>query len=368
MKAFIAACVLALSLFVSPAFAQEKPVVKIGASVPLTGSNAHIGEGIKNALDLALASLPADTKYTYKIMMEDDGLEAKKAASAANKLISVDKADAVISVSSGTGNVVSPIAEQNKIVHFGIASAASVAEGTYNFNHWTAPEEEARAMAAELQKRGFKKVAALFMNQQGVLAIRDSFKTHLEGTGIELTTDEVINPGEKDFRSAIAKAKSTNPDIYLVIFFTPELEILVKQIREAGITTPVTSIEAFSLSNEPALYEGLWYVDSAEAKGSFYTDFEKKFGKAPAFGAPNAYDIVNLIVKGYETAPAPPGVKPSMENVVSALHQVKDFNGVLGPLSIDDKGMVFSAAAVKIIKDGKPVLAGTVEKASPSAH
>jgi branched-chain amino acid transport system substrate-binding protein len=347
--------VLSLALFVSPAFAAGKPLVKIGVSAPLTGDNAHLGETMRDAMTMASENLSADTKYDYQIIFEDDALEAKKAAAAANKLVSVDKVDALASLSSGTGGVISPIAEQNKIIHFGIASAQSVADGDFNFIHWTSPVEQARKMSEELQKRGIRKLAIIELNHPAFIEMRDRLKEGLAGSSVEIVSDQMANPGEKDFRSVIAKAKETGPDLYMLLFFSPELEILAKQIREAGIQTGLTAIESFGLSSEPQLYEGQWYVDAGDAKKEFYEKYITRFGKAPQLGAPNAYDIVNIIVYGFEHADAPPGVKPREENVVRALHAIKGLDGMMGTISIDDKGVVFSPAAVKTIKDGKPV-------------
>ncbi len=129
MKHFIGILVLAVIAFSVSAIAADKPLIKIGVSAPLTSDNAHLGESMRDAMTMAKENLPADTKFDYEIIFEDDGLEAKRAALAANKLVSVDKVDALVSFSSGTGGVISPIAEQNKKIHFGIASAQSVADG-----------------------------------------------------------------------------------------------------------------------------------------------------------------------------------------------------------------------------------------------
>lgn len=354
MKHIFATIGLFALMITLPAFAADKPVVKIGVTVPLTGDVAYIGEGIRNAITMAQENLPADTKYKYEVVYEDDMFEAKRTAATTNKMINVNKVDALISASSGTGGVASPIAEANKVIHFGIASAASVADGNYNFNHWTSPDEEGRLMAAELKKRGYKNVAAFYLNQQGVLAIMDGLKKNLEGSDIKFVSDEVINPGEKDFRTVISKAKAKNPDIYVAIFFTPQMEIIMKQLKEANVNAPITSVEGFALSNEPALFEGLWYVDSAAPKTDFADKFTAKYGKAPTtYGAANAYDIFNLIVYGYEHTTAEK--KPKTEEVTKTLYTVKDYDGVLGKLSIDDKGVVFSSASVRVFKDGKPV-------------
>ncbi len=356
----------ALVLFASPALAAGKPVIKIGASLPLTGDSAHLGESARDAMIMAKENLPTDTKYVYELVFEDDGLEAKRAATAANKLISIDKVDAMMSFSSGTGGVISPIAEQNKIVHFGIASAQSVADGDFNFLHNTPPVEECRVMAAELQKRGYKRLALILLNHPFPLEERDRLKEKLAGTDIQIVDEAVVNGGEKDFRSVIAKAKEASPDIYLIIFFSPELEILTKQIKEAGITTPVTSIEGFGLSNQMDLYEGQWFVDGAAGEKDFYDRYKTRFGRDAQVYSPNAYDIFNLLVYGFEHAPGE--IKPSTTDVAKTLLQVRDFKGMLGDhLSIDEKGVVFSPASVKIIKDGKPVTAEGDSAAETSA-
>ncbi len=365
MRNILSLIVMVLTVLAYPAAAADKPTIKIGVTAPLTGDNAHLGESMRDAMILAKESLPGDTKYDYELVFEDDGLEAKRTAAATNKMISVDKIDAIASISSGTGGVVSPIAEQNKVIHFGIASAQSVADGTFNFIHWTTPTEEARVMVQELQNRNVERLAIIEANHPAFIAMRDSLVKGLAGTSVKVVDDAMANPGEKDFRSIIAKSKAANPEIYMLLFFSPELEIVAKQVREAGITQPMTSIEGFGLSSEPALYEGQWYVDAGDAAKGFYTQFEQRFDKAPALGAPNAYDIFNIIVEGFETATAPSDTKPSPENAVEALHQI-NMDGMMGNITIDNKGLVFSPASVKIIKGGKSVMVDAANAAAPA--
>ena len=362
MKKFLAALALSLLTLTPAAFAADtpapaKPVIKIGVSAALTGNNAHLGENIRNALILAQENLPQNTKFEYHLVFEDSALESKKAAISANKMINVDKVDALVSHSPAAGGAISPIAEQSKVVHFNIGLAQSVAEGAYNFIHWNPPQEQARVMADELEKRGIKRVAIIKLNQSGPIELISSLSPLLIKKGIEIVFEDTINSGETDFRTSIVKAKATNPEIYIILFFTPELEIIAKQIREAGIQKPITSMFYFSASKTPEVFEGEWYVDAADASKGFNEKFETRFGKVPEIMAPNAYDIVNILVQGFETATVAPDAvdgKPTQEAVVEALHKI-DMDGMLGRLTMDEKGVVFSPAAVKIIKNGKPV-------------
>lgn len=352
----VVVAVVAIGYFVSkgPSEVSAEPI-KIGVVAPMTGDLAFIGEGIKDATLLTKENL-GNTRYSYELIFEDDQMDSKMTASAANKLISVDKVDAIVSFGSGPGNVITPIAEQNKIVHFGIASDDNIAKGNYNFIHWTPPSEENKVFIAELQRRGIKKLGVFESNTQGAAAVIADLREKLKGTGIEIVTDQVFNSGEKDFRSIIAKAKNSGAEIYLLLAFSPELEVLAKQIREAGINTPFTSIECFELSEQVALFEGEWYVNAADPTEDFTDKFEAKAGKNPTLGAANAYDIFNLVVAATEKVKD--STKPTSDQIVSELTTIKNFSGALGNLSVNEDGIVLSRAAVRMIKDGKPVTVG----------
>lgn len=327
--------------------------IKIGLSLPLTGDLAFIGEADRNAAQLALEEVKArtDLKNRYELVIEDDGFDAAKAASAVKKLITVDKVNALVSISSTAGNAAAPIAESYKIPHIGMASDATVAKGDYNFINWTRPQEEVSVMIAELQKRGIKNVAVIGLNQQGFLAIEKDFKEKAAPLGITIT-EEIFNSGTTDFRTIITKLQKTNPQIYLLGAFDPEIGIIAKQMQELGVKTPLTSIETFGLSADPKPFEGQWYVDAAVATKEFATKYQAKYGKAPGPAAANTYDAIHLFVTAFEEA-TKTGT-PSALEVARALSAIKNYSGALGPLTIGPEGEFISQAAVKTIKNGQP--------------
>lgn len=334
--------------------AGAKPVIKIGVSAPLTGNVAFLGEGIRNAVTLAQERLPKDTKYRYELVLEDDGFEAKRQISAVNKLIDIDEVDAFLTVGSGAGNIAAPIAESKKAIHVGIASDPTIAKGEYNFIHWTPPAEEVKVLIPELQKRNLKRVAVMGANIQGITAVIDELEKQIPGTDIQVVSKDIFNFGEKDFRSLIAKAKATNPDVYLPIAFSPEIEILAKQMEEAGITQSITTVEAFELTDQPQLFEGKWYVNAADMSEAFRADYKTRFGKEVSLAAGNAYDIVNLVVRAAESIETDGADRPTTEQIKNALYDVKISDGALGQLSLDRDGLVVTKAVVRMIKDGKP--------------
>ena len=337
----------------------EKTTITIGATLPLSGDLAFLGDAYRDAMLMSLADAEkqGNLKYNYKFVFEDDKFDPTTAASTANKLISIDGVEAIASFGSPTGNVVSPIAEAAHVVHFGIASDPNVAKGDYNFVHWTPPYEEAMLLVTEMQKKGIKNVVLFEENQPGVLAVVAPFEKDLAGTDIKIVSDQKFNAGETDFRSLIAKAKANAADMYLLEATSPELEILAKQIRDAGIKTPLTSVESFEFTPTPQLFEGEWYINAADPSLAFVDEFTKEYNMSPKLADGNGYDVVSLLVYAFEHA-GNGELKPSEASVQQVLSGITGFKGVMGTLSIDADGIVDTPAVVRMIQNGKPITIG----------
>lgn len=334
---------------------EKNGVIKIGLILPLTGDLAFIGEAGKNAAELAVEELNADTSnaHRYELVIEDDGFDAKKTASAIQKLVSVDTVDVVVSVSTGGGNVVAPIAEAHELPHIGLASDVNVAKGKFNFIHWTRPQEEVEVMLTELKRRGLTKIVIMGANDSGFPAITNDLVARAPGAGIEIVRNVEFVPGLTDFKTLITEAKTTNPDAYILNAFSPELEILGKQMQDLGVEAPVTSIESFGLSNNPNLFEGEWFVDSAVPKGGFGDAYRAKWNTDPGPTSGNIYDAIQLFAGAIE---ATGKERPTGAEVVEKLNKTEGYSGAFGPLTLGSEGEFISIPSVKVIKDGKPVL------------
>ncbi len=335
----------------------EKETVKIGLVASLTGDNAMLGEGSKSGMVLASEELAKkDTKYNYEFIYEDDRLDNKLSASAAQKLINIDNVDAIISFTSGTGNVINPMAESAKVVHFGIASDANIANGNYNFIHWTQPPEEGRVFVKKLQEEGVKSISVIELNHPGTNAIVDGLEMHISGSGIAITGIHKFNFGDTDFKNMILKIKQENPEMIFIGAIAPEMDLIVKQLNELNVDIPLTSIELFEYTDNPELFNGYWYVQAADPMDSFNQKFAVRFGENAKPGAGNVYDCVNMLVDAYETMGGTE--KPTTNIVVAKLRTIKEFAGAMGSLTIDAQGIVNSQAVIKEVRNGEFVTLG----------
>jgi branched-chain amino acid transport system substrate-binding protein len=326
----------------------EKTVIRIGVAVPMTGNNGFAGEGIRDAINLAQSKLK-NTKYKYDVIFEDTQVDPKSAATVAQKLITIDKVDAIIDAYAPIGNIIAPIAEETQVVHIGIAFDARAAEGEYNFIHFHTPDTSARAFLTEMDKRGLKTLGIFHLNNPGILAVYNSIVKLSSEYGIEIVSDQEFKSGDRDFRSIIIKSAVNKADLYAVLSIPPELDILSKQMKELGLGNMSTAIY-FELSPNKSLYEGLWSIGFGAASDVFVKEYKDVYKKDIAFGGPNAYDAFNLIVNAAESYKGED--KPSTKYIADQIQNLKDYDGVLGRLTVDEAGIIDSPVLVKTVKNG----------------
>ena len=84
--------------------------------------------------------------------------------------------------------------------------------------------------------------------------------------------------------------------------------------------------------------------------------FQEKTGieNQPCNG--NHFDNLDLLIWAFENTPVRDGETiPNTEDVVKTLHNIKNWKGAVGTISIDKRGVINSDAFLEIYQDGKPV-------------
>ncbi|MDR1025897.1 MAG: ABC transporter substrate-binding protein, partial [Lactobacillus sp.] len=123
---------------------EGRAIVKIGATLPLTGDGSEAGQVTKEALQLMLEHLEQrGLKYDYQLIFEDNQMNPKMTATTTNKLIGSDKVKAVLSFWGVMSNVVSAIADKNQVISMSCAFGENATNGKYNFNFMPTYESQA---------------------------------------------------------------------------------------------------------------------------------------------------------------------------------------------------------------------------------
>lgn len=360
MKNFLS-CILVLFLTLTFLFEcsaeDQRPVVRIGAIVPLTGGMAHAGTAFKDAAEMALGDISPTTRFKYELIVEDDQLQAGKAASAAKKLLSIDKVDALISTWSYGGVAVAPLAEKVEKIHFGIAWDHRIVEGTkFSFLNLTPPREIIKKFYEGFHKKGYRKIVIIGWQESGSLYFLDEAQRLSQNSEFEIVQRIEMGPNEEDYKSILLKASKLNPDVYLVNLATPGIDVFMKQARELGIKTPITAMTGFEVAGNIEQIEGLWYVSDSTTPDEFTQRFLARYKHDYIYGIGNYYDSVRLIEFLFEKSHSPQ--KPTPIQLLETITKAGEFRSVFGPASLGIDRVVSYEPVFRKVIGGKRVTVG----------
>ena len=343
---------------------EEEGVIKIGAILPLTGEAAKYGLNTKNGIEIALEEINRKGGIKGKkvsIIYEDSQADPKKAVSVFQKLTTVDKVSFFLGpLSSSSVLAVAPIANKKKVII--LAPAASSPEitnaGDYIFRNVMSDLFDGRAVA-DFAFNNLKKRTAgvIYISNDFGIGLEDSFKTYFEKYGGEVVIVEAFNPGDTDFRTQLAKIKSSAPE---VVFLAGQKEMgyILRQAIELGLNPQWIS---FSMFEDPEILKiagnaanNVYYTyrvfdpdsDISVVK-DFTENYKRKYGQLPDIFAGLAYDAARILTLALEKG------GQDLEKVKMALYNTRNFPGVVGETTFDENGDVIKPIGIKRVEKGK---------------
>jgi branched-chain amino acid transport system substrate-binding protein len=333
----------------------SSPPITIGAILPLSGSASNFGTIARRGIELALEDLPLEGRSRVKVIIEDDGLSNMRAATAVRKLLTIDKVDALLTWSSGTGLTAGSIAETKKVPHISIASDPAVAIGkTYSFTYWPLAADEAQHLYRHLTTSGIKRVAIISQVHNGILAIRDSFLQQIAQEGaITVIADEEVAGDATDFRAVLERLKAKGDiDAFIPIFFPGQLSVCITQARALGILAPLFGFETFEDKDEikaaAGLMNGAVYVTGGDPQADFIKRYQTRYPGESYYTANQAYDIIQLLVAATRE-------QKSSAAILNFLRTRKNYPTSSGPVSVTVNNQFQLPTTLKRIgTDGAP--------------
>ena len=333
---------------------DKRPIVKIGAMLPMSGDMAEFGVNSRYAIEFA-AEDHKDSPIKFEVIFEDDTFTPSRAAVIANKFVSVDKVDAIVSSFSPAGSAVSPIADKAKVLHISLSNAANIAEGELNFTDWQQSDIAAQKLVDYLVSQNCKKVVSFNMETVGNEEMRINTNHFLDEKGIEYK-EFYFNPGNRDFELMIQKALDFGADYWILNSFSPEQDILRKKMIENKIDIPVVNIQCMKLSKNLKLFENQAFADAPDGNKEFIERMAKKTSSKVLNIAAYAYDIVNLIMQANEDFYAKNNRIANDYELADTLKKTKFYQGVVGELEVQDNGVIKSPSVMKKIINGEAII------------
>lgn len=325
-----------LILLLLPALVSaEAGEIRIGIIVPLSGDMALHGTEIQQAMELALGEAQKKPlAYSYRLIFEDNALDGAKSTAAAQKLLNIDKVDVVVTLWPPTAHVVIPLTEKAGVLHYTIGWDPSIArDNTFVLNHQVMVDQIVRSTLRLLQSQGKRRIAFLHLQETGFDLGAGYMRSLAPGECEELAVDEAFGPSETDFRSLIVKTLGKKPDAFLIWSVMPSIDILIKQIRTQNPSIPISGY--FDYVQDLKQVQNFPYISEMYASPSFADLYEKKYHGPPVSKGANAFDIMNLLIRAYESSKDHRLTAAEMKRFLTGL---KNIDGAVGRFSIDKDG------------------------------
>jgi branched-chain amino acid transport system substrate-binding protein len=359
----VALLVAAVAL-AGPVGAQE--TIKIGFFAPITGPVAADGASAKQSVELALKEVNAAGGIMGKkveLVVYDDRLNPQEAVAIANKLIEKDQVVGVVSGSySGPTRVTASIyAKAGVPMVAGYAVHPDVTKGSNsNFRNGFLGEVEGGAAgeyAVKVLKS--KKPAILNMDNDFGREISAGFAKRAEKLGAKVLLQQVYKyPGEKDFRPFLTRIKEANPDLIFAAGYYDVAALMTLQAKELGIKIPILAEEGFDSPKFIELAKGtaegiiiatnLDRDDPRPVVQNYLKNYKAAYKIDPDMVGASSFDAFMILVNAVGRAGT-----TNRADVIKALNETKDYNGLTGKISKFVKGEVVKPVQFQIVKNGK---------------
>ena len=185
------------------------------------------------------------------------------------------------------------------------------------------------------------------------------FKEGFTATGGKIATELDFNGGDKDFKAQLTAIKSSNPDGIFVPGYYTDVALICIQAKQLGINVPIFGGDGWESDQlvkigqdavEGTYFSTHYAPDVATQKSKdFVAAYGKRWsGKTPDAMAALGYDSAMLLVDAMKKANSTDGQK-----VRDILATTKNFEGVTGNTTINEKRDATKSAVILQVKGGK---------------
>jgi branched-chain amino acid transport system substrate-binding protein len=339
----------------------------------MTGPQATFGKSTDDAIKLAIKERNAKGGVKGKpvtLVTIDDAGKATEASTAVTRLINDHGAVAILGeVASGLSLAGGPIAQNAKVPMISPSSTnPDVTDiGDYifrvcfldDFQGWAGAKFARDTLKAD-------KVAILYDQAQAYSkGLADFFEKSFKEMGGTIAVRQAFNGSNLEISSQLQAVKDSDPQvIYLPVYYSAAATI-IRKAREAGIKAPFIGGDGWDSAelakNAGDAINGNFFTNHYAPEEprpevqNFVKKYQEEYGATPDGLAALGYDAALVLFDAMERAPSLSG-----KDLRDAIAATKDFTGVTGTFSIDDKRNAQKSAVVIEYKDGKQTMAGRV--------
>jgi len=347
--------------------------ILIGEIGSLTGSEATFGISTRNAIELALKEVNAAGGVKGKkveVRVYDDQSKPEEAANAATRLINQDQVLLILGEVASTNSLAMARKAQPASVPM-ISNASTnpkVTEvGDYIFRVCFIDPFQGFVMAKFARENlKMNKVAILRdLGSDYSQGLSDVFERKFTEMGGKIVGQETYTKGNTDFRSQLTALKRLQPEGIYVPGYYNDVGLIAKQAKELGLNAKLMggdgwdSAKLFELGGTAVrgnYFSNHYSPDDPNPRiQKFIADYKAAYGAVPDALAALGYDAAMVAVDAMKRAPT-----LERKAVRDAIAATKNFPGVTGTITIDDKRNATKPAVVLEVEEGKTKYVATI--------
>ncbi len=340
-----------------------KNAAKIGFTAALTGGAAAYGKSEEEGVRLAVEEINKKGDFPIDLLVEDTKAVPADSMNATKKLIQ-EKVSLIIGpMTSNEAKAAGPIIQNAKVPSLEISvTAENITDiGDCIFRN-SVPESKNIPQTVKKTHKllGYKTAAILYAhdNEQHVTA-QKYFQKTMEEEGVQVIDVETFGSKDSEYSAQLTNIQHKAPDVIVVCSYYQEGSRILKKMREMGMDQPVLGDNGFvspelgkmaGAAADNVYVSSMWSADRKDEKvQKFVENYTKTYGRAPDQFAASAYDGVYMAMDAMQRA----GTTTDHKKIRDALAQMKDFKGVCGTFSFDEKRDPVVDLILMKMQDGK---------------
>ncbi len=347
---------------------EQRPVnaILVGHVASMTGDTATFGRSTDQGMRLAIEEINAAGGALGRpltLITEDDRSITEEARTAAQKLLQRDQVVALLGeIASSRSLAAAPEAQRARVpmISPGSTNPKVTEVGDYVFRACFIDPFQGAVMAQfAVEELKAKRLAILFdFKQDYSVGLAEFFRAKARELGAEIVADERYTTGDIDFRPQLTTIRAANPDVVFVPGYYTELGLIARQARDKDIGVPLLggdgwdSEKTIEIGGEAV--EGYYFSThyAADSDSPRVREFVRKFkaanGATPDAMAALGYDTAWILADALGRAGRTDGA--ALRDAIAA---TKDFDGVTGKISMDERRNARKDAVVLKIEGGK---------------
>ncbi len=340
-----------------------KNAAKLGFTAALTGGAAAYGKSEEEGVRLAVEEINKKGDFPIDLLVEDTKAVPADSMNATKKLIQEKVSMIIGPMTSNEAKATGPIIQNAKVPSLEISvTAENITDiGDCIFRN-SVPESKNIPQTVKKTHKllGYKTAAILYAhdNEQHVTA-QKYFQKTMEEEGVQVIDVETFGSKDSEYSAQLTNIQHKAPDVIVVCSYYQEGSRILKKMREMGMDQPVLGDNGFvspelgkmaGAAADNVYVSSMWSADRKDEKvQKFVENYTKAYGRAPDQFAASAYDGVYMAMDAMQRA----GTTTDHKKIRDALAQMKDFKGVCGTFSFDEKRDPVVDLILMKMQDGK---------------